>query len=807
MTSRAALSLLLALAATPVLAASADGTTPPTPSALDASGGLEHTKSELSAEDEALLEKESLATPENPDADTSRLLPHRALTPTMEERLHTLRHQGETEIEDETASNVDYAAVIKQVDDAFRPEAGDDIPSHNAAVAAGRITADILEHPAIDPLDLTLLEPEPQPEDALFLRARQAYLADDPLLLKACADTIEADTRGTHPLTGYLQFWSLMLRLKDNPTDPLVNADMQRFIALNDNRYLGETAAANYLAVAAPYLDLATFERYYNALVWNRTDTQLKNWHYYFLLQNVYLQEGSSNAELLDAAKSHLRDQTQVTDSYRMLGDLLARLDRQWSWSRVLLTLQKKQWDEAKRALRAVPRPQLPAPLDELDNLIDRPQDWYRANEDRLSHVHARIGLMAVFRLSAVSPDDAQAVAEALSPKLRASLNATMWNFLGYHAVTSLSPQAFELFLKAGNTLMDPEVTVRVDQILSWQARAALREGKWYSLANVIDRMPESLQKEDVWTYWQARAFRVMGMTSRADELFERIAPHTTFYGKLACDALGRAYANPKPPASKPTEADVDKWENNPSLLRAIDFYRMGLFAEGHREWNWAMRGLKPLDYITLAEFAKEKFLIHRMINTSLRSGLQFVDMTQRFPTPHLNLVSRVAKGQGLPESWIYGLIRQESRFIPQASSSVGARGLMQIMPSTAAWIARKLSLETYELGKLTDVETNLILGSAYLRMLYDDLGQSYALATAAYNAGPARARLWRTTVRAPMEAAIFAETIPFYETRDYVKNVMTNMHTYALLSGKNLNFTTLLGTVTPSPATRSLLP
>ena len=806
MTCRAAISLLLALAAVPSLATSAVGSSTPSSSTLNVPAADTAAASNITKSD-AEAERLFANTLENAGGGAARLLPHRAPSPTMEERLHNLRHQGETIIDDETSSSVDYATVIRQVDDAFRPEAGDDIPSHNAAMAAGRITADMLEHPAIDPLDLVLIEPEAQPEDALFLRARQAYRAGDAMLLRACTDTIDANTRGSHPLSGYLHFWALMLRLKAAPSDPIVNADMERFIATHRSQYLGETAATQYLSIAAPFLDLPTFERFYNALVWNRSDVELTNWWYYFRLQSVFLRDGGRDETLLDNAKSHLRDQTQVTDSYRQLGDLVSRLDRQWSWTRVLISLQKKHWEEAKRALRAVPRPQLPAPLDTLDALIDRPQEWFRANENRLSRIHARLGLMAVFRIAAVNPDEAQSVAEAMTPKLRASLNATVWNFLGYHAVTSLRPQAFELFLKAGNTLMDPEVTVRASQILSWQARAALREGKWYSLENIIERMPDNLQNEDVWTYWRARALRVMGQYSRADGLFSRISSHTSFYGKLACDALGRPYANPLPPASEPPEAEVARWEDNDSLERAVDFYRMGLFAEGHREWNWAMRGLKPQDYIALAEYAKEKFLIHRMINTSLRSGNQYVDMSQRFPTPHRNLVVRVAKGQGLPQSWIYGLIRQESRFIPKVSSSVGARGLMQIMPSTAAWIARKLSLEAYELDKLTDIETNIILGSSYLRMLYDDLGHSYPLATAAYNAGPARARLWRTTVQSPMEAAVFAETIPFHETRDYVKAVMTNMHTYALLSGQSINFTNLLGTVSPNPATRSHLP
>ena len=132
----------------------------------------------------------------------------------------------------------------------------------------------------------------------------------------------------------------------------------------------------------------------------------------------------------------------------------------------------------------------------------------------------------------------------------------------------------------------------------------------------------------------------------------------------------------------------------------------------------------------------------------------------------------------------------------------------MQLMPKTATWMAKQLGLNRYEAHRISDIEMNLILGTAYLRTLYESLDESFPLATAAYNAGPSRARIWRTTLRRPIEAAAFIESIPYFETRDYVKNVMSNTHTYALmLHGSAPNFSKMLGTIRPSPALRTHLP
>lgn len=149
---------------------------------------------------------------------------------------------------------------------------------------------------------------------------------------------------------------------------------------------------------------------------------------------------------------------------------------------------------------------------------------------------------------------------------------------------------------------------------------------------------------------------------------------------------------------------------------------------------------------------------------------------------PFERVLGDYARAHGLDEAWVLGLVRQESRFAVDARSDAGARGLMQLMPRTARWVARKIGLVQYQADDVAEIETNLTLGTGYLKMVLEDLGHE-VLASAAYNAGPRRAQRWCDTK--PLEGAVYVETIPFGETRRYVKKVMANAVIYAALLGE----------------------
>jgi soluble lytic murein transglycosylase len=185
-------------------------------------------------------------------------------------------------------------------------------------------------------------------------------------------------------------------------------------------------------------------------------------------------------------------------------------------------------------------------------------------------------------------------------------------------------------------------------------------------------------------------------------------------------------------------------------------------------------------ELLAAAQQACDREVWDRCINTSDRTR-QEVDMAQRFPMPFRNEVVAQARELGVDPAYVYGLIRQESRFILDARSHVGASGLMQIMPATARWTARKIGLD-YTHDMISDRDVNLRLGTNYLKLVLDDFGGSQAMAAAAYNAGPNRPRRWREGP--PLDPAVWAENIPFNETRDYVKKVLHNATVYAAVTG-----------------------
>ena len=224
----------------------------------------------------------------------------------------------------------------------------------------------------------------------------------------------------------------------------------------------------------------------------------------------------------------------------------------------------------------------------------------------------------------------------------------------------------------------------------------------------------------------------------------------------------------------------------------------LGLRSEGVREWNFTLRGMSERELFAAAELACEREVWDRCINTSDRTR-QDIDLQQRYPTPFRDIVLARSQETGLDPAYVFGLIRQESRFVPDARSSVGASGLMQLMPNTARWMARKLALD-YKPEQIVDPAVNVTLGTGYLKLVLDDFGGSQAMAAAAYNAGPNRPRRWREGPA--VEPAVWAENIPFNETRDYVKKVLSNAAVYASLlnGGARTSLKSWLGPSTIGP-------
>jgi soluble lytic murein transglycosylase len=311
---------------------------------------------------------------------------------------------------------------------------------------------------------------------------------------------------------------------------------------------------------------------------------------------------------------------------------------------------------------------------------------------------------------------------------------------------------------------------------------------------DAIEPMSPQAGLDLAWTYWRGRARQALGDAEGAREHYLRIAGQPLYYSVLATEELGGAASIPLP-HHEASEGEVDEARAHVELARALELYRLGLRTEATREWMFAVRHMGDRRLLAAAELARRAAIFDRAIGTAGRTELLH-DYRMRYLAPYREVFREYAGAYGLEEAWVLGTVRQESRFIPEARSGAGATGLMQILPHTARWVARRIGYKNYSPSRVAEVETNVTLGARYLQHVLERTGHP-VLASTAYNAGPSRALRWQPA--RPLEGAIFIESIPFDETREYVKRVMANTVHYALLlEGRSAPLKQRLGTIAP---------
>ncbi len=640
--------------------------------------------------------------------------------------------------------------------------------------------------------------PELSIDDQAFLAAREAARVGDRVRLAQIATQLQA-----HPLVAYVEYWLLVPRLRVQ--DAAVALEVDDFLSRHANTYIADRLRLDWAFALADRGDFTGFEREARLQIWNTDDSQFRC---YSLLAS-YRNASESQAEVLarDARQLLANMRDSAGEGCLALTEALLADQRISVWDRVRALVEQNQLPTAKRVgQRALDANGKPVDQKLLAQAIDRPAAFLTAHERRLTQIQRELATVAIVRLARDNPADAAEYALALNLHLTPEQRGIVWGRIGHMAALRLMPEANAWYLQGGAQVGVGPDAARIDEVLEWQVRAALRAGDWNTVKSAIDRMPPTLRSDATWVYWYGRALKQEGRTAEAQDHFARIAPQFTFYGKLAAEELGQPIVIP-PQARAPTAEELEPMPGNAGFARARKFYELGLRVEGNREWNWQLRGMNDRQLLAAAEYARSQALLDRMISTSDRTRGEF-DFNQRFPAPFRDAMTLYSAPLGLDETWVYGLIRQESRFIIDARSSVGASGLMQLMPATARYVARKMNVSDFSPARVSERDMNLQLGTAYLKLVLDDLDGSPMLATAAYNAGPGRPRAWRAALTRPVEGAVFAETIPFNETRDYVKKVMSNTVYYAaLFENRAQSLKARLGTVTPKAAGSTELP
>ncbi len=451
-------------------------------------------------------------------------------------------------------------------------------------------------------------------------------------------------------------------------------------------------------------------------------------------------------------------------------------INEQDIWTRVRLALESGNVSLAKQLAGKLPQ-KLTFPSAALDKAAADPEHYLSKTKfDKDSAAQRLIALFALHRLAKQHPQLAYAQWEKLAANFPEAEQHYFFGWLAYEAARSLDARALEWYRAAGDTPL-------TEAQLAWRARAALRAQDWHEVWAGVTAMTPQQQQEGAWRYWKARALIELGRVADAQAIFTGLSREYNFYGQLAAEELGAAPASGIVSASyQPGKEELNWMQTLPGIQRTFALYRMDLRPEAAKEWAWAIRKFDDRKLLAAAELARRNAMYDRSINAADRTSALH-DFNLRYPAPYRESLQGRLREHGLEEAWVYGLMRQESRFATQAKSNVGAAGLMQIMPATAKWVARKMGMRDYRKALIHETEVNLKLGTYYMKNVLSSFDNNAVMASAAYNAGPGRARQWRG--EQPLEGAIYAETIPFDETRDYVKKVMSNTVYYAKLFGQ----------------------
>jgi soluble lytic murein transglycosylase len=611
--------------------------------------------------------------------------------------------------------------------------------------------------------------PKPRPVDDAFLRAYDAYRAGDPLKLAKFSAGLEE-----HALAPYLEFWRLKLRLDD-----LSATEARDFLSRHAGSYLADRLRSDWLKVLARRGDWQTFDLELAPLVQEDLEIRCYAW-----LSRLARSDDGAYEE----AKPMWLDPKELPDGCATLGEKMisdGKLRVKDVWQRARVLFDNGQLSAAQRILDYLPADEAPDPR-MLSQAATSPEKLLAAPPQDLKPRQAReMVLLAIVRLARTDPRGAaDLLGGSLGERLPEPDRMYAWVRVAYEAARRHIPDSVKWFKRGGKTDL-------TDEHLAWKARAAMRSGDWEMLREAIDPMSITARQDPAWSYWYGRSLAAEGNTEGARAYFLRISAQPHFYGLLAAEELGESVVMPQP-FYAPSEEEVARARATPGLKRSLALYALALRTEGMREWLFSIRTMDDQQLLAAAELARRAEVYDRTINTADRTA-HVHNFQMRFLAPFRDVFREHARAFDLEEAWVLGITRQESRFIADAKSSAGARGLMQLMPATAKWIAGKIGMP-YSLDRVIEVDTNVTLGTRYLKYVLEDLGHP-VLASAAYNAGPGRARRWRDIK--PLEGAIYAETIPFNETRDYVKKVMANTLYYsALTGGKPLSLKQRMGTI-----------
>ncbi|MDD4978068.1 MAG: transglycosylase SLT domain-containing protein [Gallionella sp.] len=591
--------------------------------------------------------------------------------------------------------------------------------------------------------------------DADFLAARTAYLAGNVAKLDSIAPRLKKS-----PLEIYVSYFQLRLQLDTLPT-----VKVKAFLARPEDNPVIDRLRREWLKVLGGKQQWALFNGEYPRLI--KEDAELTC----YALQARHATQPDRPldelGELWLTGKSQPDSCGPVFDAALDSGLISSEM----VWQRLRLSFEAGNVSLAKRLAEHLASPHQ-FPIESIGSAASDPDRYLsKVKLDKANDGQRAVALFALQRLAKQSSDIAFAHWVKIAAYFPVSEQHYFYSWLGYEAARDQEPHALPWYRAAGNAPLNAQQS-------AWRVRAALRAKDWAEVSRSINNMDAMQQRDPAWRYWKARALTEQGHPAEAMQLFAPLSKEFNFYGQLANEELATSpIMGITPVTYTPTTQDIATMSALPGVQRTIALYRMDLRVDALEEWRWVVRNLNDKELLTAAEIAYRNEMYDRAIGAADLT-VSTHDFSMRYLAPYRDALQSHIKDNDLDEAWVYGLMRQESRFATSAKSNVGAAGLMQIMPSTARWVAKRLGLKSYRDHLIQQLDTNLRLGTYYMKNVLSTADDSPVMASAAYNAGPNRARKWRGDQA--LEGAIYAESIPFDETREYVKKVMSNTAYYA---------------------------
>lgn len=568
-----------------------------------------------------------------------------------------------------------------------------------------------------------------------------------------------------YPLEPYLAYDDLTARLKTAS-----NEEVEKFLAEHGDLPQASWMKLRWLRLLAARGDWRPFVAHYDPKM-NFTELDCLYGQYqlisgqkdqgYATAEKLWL-VGKSQHNACDALFERWEDAGQLTENLR--------------WKRTKLAVESGNYGLAKFLFKSLPT--LKAQGELLLDVAQKPQ--LLSHPERFSPATEAMGdivSIGLRRLARTKPEQALGLLDSYARRMSFSAEekVSIARQIGLTLAKRFDPRALKIMAE-----YDPEL--RDDTVSEWRARLLLRLGRWDEVYALTRRFPEELANSNRWRYWKARSLELARPNDKqAAQLYQPVAGERDFYGFLSADRIQAPYKLNHQPLALDPEL-VQKVRNTAGIRRAMEFHARGQIVDGRREWYHASRRFSRDELVAQARLAYEMEWYFPAIRT-ISQAKYWDDLDIRFPMAHRSSLVKAAKAREIHPSWVFAITRQESAFMADARSHVGATGLMQLMPATAKETARRFDIPLSSPKQVLNPSVNIQLGAAYLSQIYGQFNGNRVLASAAYNAGPGRVRQWlKNAEHLPFD--VWVENIPFDETRQYVQNVLT----YSVIYGQKLN-------------------